>query len=89
MLALQRRVGNLEGVEDTHVDLLVEGRQHAGHADEAHLALVTQGAVASASAPSRLELLTAQAAVELHQVEVVGLQQAQAVLDPRTDVLPP
>ena len=86
VLALQRRVGDLEGVEDAHVDLLVEVRQEAGHADEADLALVAQRQRLAERA-LRVELLAAQAAVELHEVEVVGLQQAQAVLDAAADVL--
>ena len=86
VLALQRRVGDLEGVEDAHVDLLVERGQNGRHPDEAHLALVAQRQRLGQGALG-VELLTAQAAVELHEVEMVGLQRAQAVLDARADVL--
>ena len=85
VVALQRRIRDLEGVEDAHVDLLVERRQDRGHADEAHLALVAQREQLFQRAVG-VELLAAQAAVELHEVEMVGLQQAQAVLDAVADV---
>ena len=80
------RVGDLEGIEDAHADLLDEVGQGAGDADEAHLALVAQ-LHRFLQRALRLELVLGEAAVELHEVEVVGLEQAQAVLDALADVL--
>ena len=85
MLALQRRVGHLERVEDTHVDLLAHVRQRPGDADEADLALVAELERLLQRAVL-LELGLGEAAVELDQVEVVGLEQAQRVLDTGADV---
>ena len=86
VLALERRVGNLEGVEDAHLDLLVERRQDARDADVADLALVAHRE-RLAQRPVRVELLAGEAAVELDEVEMVGRQQPQALLDARADVL--
>src|SRR5690606_41807719 len=42
VLALENRVRDLEDVEDTHLDVLLELRNRAGHPDEADLALLLQ-----------------------------------------------
>ena len=42
VVALDRRVGDLEGVEDVHREVVGQVRQDAGHADEADLALALQ-----------------------------------------------
>src|SRR5262249_16785484 len=86
MLALESRIRHLEGVEDAHVDLLAHVRQRAGDANKAHFALglelqrLLQGAI-------DLEFVAGEAAMELDESEVVGLHQAQAVLDALANVL--
>src|SRR5438067_1585539 len=42
MLTLERRVWDLERVEDAHIDLLHEVRERARDADEAHLSFALQ-----------------------------------------------
>ncbi len=51
VVALDRRVGDLEGVEDAHREVVAQVRQDAGHADEADLALGLK--LGAASRPCR------------------------------------
>ena len=86
MLTLNGRVGDLEGVERAHVDVARQVWQGAGHAQEADLALALQvqqrlhGAVL-------FQLRHRRAAVELHEVEVVRVHAAQALLHAVDDIL--
>ena len=62
--------------------------QRARHPEEADLAFVTKGLHGFDSAVS-LQLLAARRHVNLEQVEAVGTEAAQALLDPRPDVVGP
>jgi hypothetical protein len=86
VLGLQRGVGDLEHVEDAHVDLVDQVGQDAGHADEAQLALLAQLAERLDHA-LLLELRTRGAGMHLHQIDAVRPHAAQALLHPRPDVL--
>jgi hypothetical protein len=85
MLALDRRVGDLEDVEDTHGDVVRQVRRDPGHPDEADLALVAQGQ----QLPHRLGCLHLSAAgrhVGLHEIEPVGAEPVQTLFDTGPDV---
>src|SRR5215469_5550235 len=81
VLALDRRIGDLEDVKDTHRDVILQMRKRAGHADEAHLAGAFEikqrldGAIFG-------KCLLRRRAVELHDVEMVRLHADQALFDP-------
>ena len=75
MLTLNGRVGDLEGVEYAHVDVVRQVGQGAGHAQESHLAL----ALKVQQRPHGTVLLQfrhRRAGVELHEVEVVRVHAA-------------
>ena len=86
VLALKRRVRDLERVEHAHIDLLVERGQHGRDAEEANLAFGLQREQL-AERTVGVELVAVQAAVELDQVKVVGLQPAEARFHAGADVL--
>jgi hypothetical protein len=85
VLALDRRVRDLEDVEDAHRDVFGQVREDAGHADEPDLALVLEFVQRLDGVVVR-ELLGARRHVHLHQVQAVGAQPAQALLNVGPDV---
>ena len=85
VLALERRVGDLEDVEDAHLDVVGEVRERARHAEEADLALVAEPDISSI-VPLGLHLRATRRHVDLDEVEVVGPQAPQALLDAGADV---
>ena len=85
VLPLDHRVGDLEHVEDAHGDVVGQVRQNARHADEPGLPLVAHRHD-GLDGLLGLHLGAAGRHVHLHQVQVVGAEPAQALLDPGTDV---
>ena len=85
MLALDRRVGDLEDVEDTHGEVVGQVRQRSRHPDKADLPRVAQR-LQGLDGPVRLQLGPAGRHVHLQQVEAVRAEPAQALLDPGPDV---
>ena len=85
VLAFERGVGDLEGVEDPHGDVVSQVRQGPGHADETDLALSPQ-LDQFGDGVFLLKLGAARADVKLHQVDVVGLHTPEALLDPGADI---
>ena len=86
VLALERRVRDLERVEHAHRDVVGDVGQRARHPEEPHLAFVAQRGERLDRAVL-LELLARRAHVELHDVDVVDLHAPQALLDAGADVL--
>src|SRR5215471_11877329 len=85
VLSLQRRVRDLEDVEDVHGDVLGQVRKNARHSDEADLSFrlqLSQGLDGTAGGQRG----RARRHVHLHQVETVGAEPAQALLDVRPHV---
>ena len=85
VVALDGRVGDLEDVEDVHRDVVGEVRQDARHADEADLALALQR-LQHLDRAVLLERGPARRHVDLDQVEAVGAEPAQRLLDVGADV---
>ena len=87
VIALNRRVGDLEGVEDAHGDLVGKVRQGPRDAEEADFALIAEGqqfghGIVLGEGRRR------RADVELDQIQVIGPHAGQALLDPGPNVLP-
>ena len=83
--ALYRRVGDLEHVEHAHGDLAGQVREDPRHPDEADLPLLAQRHQ-RLDGPGRRHLGGAGRHVHLDQVQPVGAEPAQALLDPGPDV---
>src|SRR5690606_5555021 len=86
VLALERRIRDLKDVEDAHLDMRLELRERARHADEAHLPFASK----SLELGDRIVLLehgSRRAQVELHDVEIVRSKPLEALLDGGADIL--
>ena len=85
MLALDRRVRNLEDVENVHRDLVGQLGNGAGHPDETDLPLVAQR-LQRVHGMVGLHPGTARRHVHLNEIEIVGAEPRQALLYTRPDV---
>ena len=86
VLALQRRVGDLEDVEDAHLDVVGEVRQQCPTCRGSGPCPRRAAAAISSIVPFSSIYLAARRHVDLDEVEVVGAQPAQALLDAGADV---
>src|SRR5208282_90791 len=85
MLALERRIRDLECVEHAHLNLFNKIGQSPGHANKAHLTLLLQRQ-GRLQCTIFLELPPREASVKLDQVEIVRLHSPQALLQAGADV---